>query len=56
MARINPLKTDAAEEPVKAAFQKHVEDYKGRITNMKATLGRSLISFEAYMQWYPLYI
>jgi len=56
MARINPLKMDAAEAPVKAVFQKHVEDYKARITNMKATLGHSLISFEAYMQWYPLYI
>src|SRR5450432_1266590 len=56
MARILPLKTDAVEAPIKAAFQKHVEEYKGRITNMKATLGHSLISFEAYMQWYPLYI
>ena len=56
MARILPLKTDAVEATIKAAFQKHVEEYKGRITNMKATLGHSLISFEAYMQWYPLYI
>jgi hypothetical protein len=23
---------------------------------MKATLGHSLIAFEAYMQWYPLYV
>jgi len=56
MARIHPLKIDAVEAPIKAAFQKHVEEYKGRITNMKATLGHSLMSFEAYMQWYPLYI
>jgi hypothetical protein len=56
MARIHPLKTDAGDPPIKAAFQKHIKEYKGRITNMKATLGHSLISFEAYMQWYPLYI
>jgi hypothetical protein len=56
MARIHPLKTDAVEAPIKTAFQKHVEEYRGRITNMKATLGHSLISFEVYMQWYPLYI
>jgi hypothetical protein len=40
---------------VKVAFERHVQDYGGRITNMKATLGRSLPAFEAYMQWYPLY-
>jgi hypothetical protein len=55
MARISPLNIDTAKEPIKAAFKKHVEDYKGRITNMKATLGHSPICFEAYMQWYPLY-
>ena len=49
MARIHPLKPDSVEAPIKGAFQKHVEEYKGRITNMKATLGHSLISFEAYI-------
>lgn len=55
MARIEPLKTSEVAPPVKIAFERHVQEYGGRITNMKATLGRSLISFEAYMQWYPLY-
>ncbi len=55
MARIQPLTTKEISPPVKAAFERHVQDYGGRITNMKSTLGRSLIAFEAYMQWYPLY-
>ena len=40
---------------VKLAFEKHVTEYKARITNMKATLGHSLPAFEIYMQWYALY-
>ncbi|HET6766168.1 MAG TPA: hypothetical protein VFH08_02175 [Chitinophagaceae bacterium] len=55
MARIGPLATKEISPPVKAAFERHVQEYGGRITNMKATLGRSLVAFEAYMQWYPLY-
>jgi hypothetical protein len=55
MARINPVKEELIQESVKRSFQHHVEKYKGRITNMKATLGHSLLSFEVYMQWYPLY-
>lgn len=55
MARIQPLTSEEVSQPVKAAFERHVQDHGGRITNMKATLGRSVIAFEAYMQWYPLY-
>ena len=55
MARIDPLATKEISPTVKIAFERHVEEYGGRITNMKATLGHSLIAFEAYMQWYPLY-
>ncbi|RTL59041.1 MAG: hypothetical protein EKK37_12065 [Sphingobacteriales bacterium] len=55
MARIKPLKREEAPVNVKKAFQKHEAFQKGRITNMKATLGHSLLSFEVYMQWYPLY-
>ena len=55
MARIQPLSTKETSPDVKIAFERHVQDYGGRITNMKATLGHSLIAFEAYMQWYPLY-
>jgi hypothetical protein len=55
MPRIEPLTTTEVSSSVKLAFEKHVQEYGGRITNMKATLGHSLITFEAYMQWYPLY-
>jgi hypothetical protein len=55
MARIEPLESTEIAPSVKIAFEKHVQDYGGRITNMKATLGHSLAAFEAYMQWYPLY-
>ena len=55
MARVEPLSTKEISPGVKEAFEHHVQEYGGRITNMKATLGRSLPAFEAYMQWYPLY-
>jgi hypothetical protein len=55
MARIEPLAEDEVSPSLKAAFEKHVQEYGGRITNMKATLGHSLPAFEAYMEWYPLY-
>ena len=55
MARIQPLIAKEISPAVKIAFERHVQEYGGRITNMKATLGHSLMAFEAYMQWYPLY-
>ncbi|KAA9349598.1 carboxymuconolactone decarboxylase family protein [Larkinella humicola] len=56
MSRVTPLPREVAPPDVQAAYDQHVADYPGsRITNMKATLGRSLLSFEVYMQWYPLY-
>src|SRR4051812_34833800 len=55
MARIQPIKDIELQEPIKRSFAQHIENYKGRITNMKATLGHSVLSFEVYMQWYPLY-
>lgn len=55
MARIRPLRMEQAPAPIKTAFFNHIAEYKGRITNMKATLGHSLLAFEVYMQWYPLY-
>ena len=55
MARIKPVKDDAILPSVKQAFEKHVTEYKARITNMKATLGHSLPAFEIYMKWYVLY-
>jgi len=55
MARIEPVSAKNVSPSVEIAFEKHVRGYGGRITNMKATLGHSLVAFEAYMQWYPLY-
>ena len=55
MPRILPLNEDSASAEVLSAYQEHCTIYNGRITNMKATLGHSLVAFQAYMQWYPLY-
>lgn len=56
MPRITPLSPHEIPPDVQTAFDQHVADHAGsRITNMKATLGRSLLSFQVYMQWYPLY-
>lgn len=55
MARIQPLKTGEIAPSVKIAFERHLQEYGGRITNMKATLGRSLPAYEAYMQWDELF-
>jgi alkylhydroperoxidase family enzyme len=53
MSRIKPL--NEFTEEIKKAHKEHVTKYNARITNMKATMSRSLEVFEAYMQWYPLY-
>lgn len=55
MARIQPVNENEISPSVKQAFEKHVVEYNARITNMKATLGHSLPSFEIYMEWYVLY-
>src|SRR5262245_11590694 len=55
MPRINPIRTETAPLDIREAFEDHVNDYNARITNMKATLGHSLLAFKVYMQWYPLY-
>jgi len=55
MARIEPVDKTTVSPAVQLAFERHVETYKGRITNMKATLAHSLLAFNVYMQWYPLY-
>jgi hypothetical protein len=55
MPRIDPLMNDDLEAPVLKAFEQHVQEFNSRITNMKATLGHSLLAFDVYMQWYPLY-
>jgi len=55
MARIKPVSESEITQSIWQAFEKHTENYNARITNMKATLAHSLIAFEAYMQWYPIY-
>jgi len=55
MARILPLNEGQQTHPIREAFEKHVREHGGRITNMKATLAHSLKAFEVYMQWYILY-
>ena len=55
MARINPINQKEISPSVQSAFERHIKKYNARITNMKATLGHSLLAFEVYMQWYPLY-
>jgi len=55
MARIDPLKNTEGDPGISEAFEQHMKEYSARITNMKATLGHSLISFQVYMGWYPLY-
>src|SRR6476660_9448450 len=55
MARIQAISESERTQPVWKAFEKHTEEYNTKITNMKATLVHSLLVFDVYMQWYPLY-
>ncbi|WP_343673550.1 hypothetical protein [Chitinophaga sp.] len=55
MPRIDPLPLSETPENVQNAYTAHTSQYNARITNMKATLGRSLVAFEVYMDWYKLY-
>ncbi len=55
MARIPPVSDQELQPSVRVAFDRHVKGFNARITNMKATLGHSLLAFEIYIQWYPLY-
>jgi hypothetical protein len=55
MARIQPIPENERTQAIWRAFEKHTEEYNAKITNMKATLAHSLLAFDVYMQWYPLY-
>jgi hypothetical protein len=55
MARINPINEEGLSPSLKIAFERHVQEYKATVTNMKGILGHSLLSFSVYMEWYPLY-
>lgn len=56
MSRIKPVNISTVSPDIERAFVEHIKNYNARITNMKATLGHSLVAFEVYMQWYPLYL
>ncbi len=53
--RLLPLTEKQLSPDTQAAFEKHVREHHSRITNMKATMGRSVLAFEIYMRWYELY-
>lgn len=55
MARIEPISETEKTQSISDAFKKHTVEYSARITNMKATLAHSLLAFDIYMEWYPLY-
>ncbi|MDB5227725.1 MAG: transrane protein [Bacteroidota bacterium] len=55
MPRIKPLPINETPAEIVAAYELHQKEYDAKITNMKATLGHSLIAFEVYMDWYKLY-
>src|SRR4051812_42107470 len=55
MPRLQPITNDQLSADTKAAFERHVREHQSRITNMKATMGRSVLAFEIYMRWYDLY-
>jgi len=55
MPRLQPLPLNDLPTETSAAFDKHVQEHHSRITNMKATMGRSVLVFDIYMRWYDLY-
>lgn len=55
MSRLYPLPLEALLPETAAVFEMHVQNHHSRITNMKATMGRSLEVFDIYMRWYDLY-
>jgi hypothetical protein len=55
MSRIQPVDRQPPPASMQEAFREHVAAYGGRITNMKATMGHSPLTFAVYMGWYPLY-
>jgi alkylhydroperoxidase family enzyme len=54
MSRIIPLEHEQTRGDARKAFDEGLAKW-GRMTNMKRTLLHSLPSYEALMQWYPLF-
>lgn len=55
MARIEPVQQKNISPAIKIALERQSLAYKECVNNMQSTLGHSLVAFDAYMQWYPLY-
>jgi hypothetical protein len=55
LPRIDPLHLADTPSETRTAYDLHKSEYNARITNLKSTLGHSLIAFEVYMEWYRLY-
>lgn len=54
MARIAPLREAEVPPASRPEFDRQLMAH-GRVSNMKRTLARSPVSFEALMEWYPLH-
>ena len=55
MARIEPIQQLNISPAIKIALERQSSAYQECVNNMQSTLGHSLVAFDAYMQWYPLY-
>lgn len=54
MARIAPLTDAKIPAESRPEFERQLAAH-GRVTNMKRTLARNVVAFEALMRWYPLH-
>jgi alkylhydroperoxidase family enzyme len=54
MARIAPLRDEEIPSLSRPEFERQLAAH-GRVTNMKRTLARNPVAFEALMWWYPLH-
>ena len=54
MARIAPLTDNEIPAESRPEFDRQLAAH-GRVTNMKRTLARNAVAFEALMTWYPLH-
>lgn len=55
MPRIDYLDYDNASKETKDAYDKQLKSSGGYVTNMKRTLLRSLPTYNALMEWFPLH-
>jgi len=54
MPRVSPLSDHEIPTASQPEFQRQLAAH-GRVTNMKRTLARNAVAFEALMTWYPLH-